>query len=287
MPLANNPVWFVTGSSTGFGRIFVDQALALGHRVVATARNLEQIEGLWTAYGANVFHLALDVTDDAAIVHAVTAAESRFGRIDILVNNAGYGYFGAIEEGVDAEIRAVFATNVFGLVAVTRAVLPGFRRRGSGHVVNLSSIAGLAANPGAGYYAATKHAVEALSEALAQEGAAFGIKVLLVEPGPYRTDFAGRSIRIAPSIDAYAGGPSARNIAAIQSSDGQQDGDPEKAVRLVIDVLGRKEAPLRLVLGTPAIDRAKAKLTGVLHDIEAYEERSRDTAFPADRGLDQ
>jgi NAD(P)-dependent dehydrogenase (short-subunit alcohol dehydrogenase family) len=279
MPLSQNTVWFVTGSSTGFGRIFVDQALALGHRVVATARNLAQIETLWTTHGDNVLRLALDVTDGAAITRSVAEAERRFGRIDILVNNAGYGYFGAIEEGTDAEIRAVFETNVFGLAAITRAVLPGFRQRGFGRVVNLSSIAGLSANPGAGYYAATKHAVEALSESLSFEGEAFGIKVLLVEPGPYRTDFAGRSVKIAPSIGAYADKPSGRNIASVRENDGKQGGDPEKAVRLVIEAVASDNPPLRLVLGSPAIDRAKAKLASVLTDIEAYEERSRNTAF--------
>ncbi|MFB2552577.1 oxidoreductase [Ensifer soli] len=281
MTLPNDAVWFVTGASTGFGRIFVDQALALGHRVVATARNPAQLRDLWTGHGDRVLSLPLDVTDGAAITRAVQEAESRFGRIDILVNNAGYGYFGAIEEGIDADIRAVFDTNVFGLAAVTRAVLPGFRRRGFGRIVNLSSIAGLSANPGAGYYAATKHAVEALSEALAQEGAAFGIRVLIVEPGPYRTDFAGRSIQVAPPVDAYVGGPSGRNIRAIRASNGVQDGDPEKAVRLVLEALAADAPPLRLVLGPVAIDRARAKLAGVLADIDAYEERSRRTTLDA------
>lgn len=279
MTLPYNAVWLVTGASSGFGRIFVDQALALGHRVVATARNLAQIEELWQNYGDAVLRLALDVTDAAAIDRAVNAAEQWFGRIDILVNNAGYGYFAAIEEGIDVEIRAVFETNVFGLAAVTRAVLPGLRQRGFGRIVNLSSIAGLTANPGAGYYAATKHAVEALSEALSHEGAPFGIKVLLVEPGPYRTDFAGRSIRIAPAVNAYANNPSARNIAAIRQNDGKQGGDPEKAIRLVLEALASDDPPLRLVLGPPAIDRARDKLAVVRADIDAFEQRSRRTEY--------
>jgi NAD(P)-dependent dehydrogenase (short-subunit alcohol dehydrogenase family) len=279
MTLPNHATWFITGCSTGFGRIFAEKALRRGDNVVATARSLESLDDLGAGYPDRLLKLALDVTDSSQIVAAVKAAESRFHVIDILVNNAGYGYFAAIEEGSDADIRALFDANVFGLAAVTRAVLPGMRARGYGRIVNLSSIAGLSANPAAGYYAASKHAVEAISEALSHEGAPFGIKVLIVEPGPYRTDFAGRSVKTGEAIDAYAGGPAARNISTILASDGQQDGDPQKAIDLVVDVLDSENAPLRLILGKSAIDRARGKLAWVLEDIARYEDRSVATVF--------
>lgn len=277
MTLPDNATWFISGASTGFGRIFTEKALAAGHRVVATARSVDSLTGLGPS--DRLLILPLDVTDDGQITTAVTAAVRRFGTIDVLVNNAGYGYFAAIEEGGIDDVRALFDTNVFGLAAVTRAVLPHMRRQQFGRIVNLSSIAGLAANPGAGYYAASKHAVEAISEALNHEGAPFGIKVLIVEPGPYRTDFAGRSIRIGSALDAYRDGPSARNIQAILDSSGRQPGDPDRAIDVVFDVLKSDQPPLRLVLGRPAIDRARAKLETVLREIAAYEAVSVDTEF--------
>ncbi|WP_112311269.1 oxidoreductase [Pseudogemmobacter bohemicus] len=269
MTVRDNSVWFITGASTGFGAIFARQALEAGHRVVATARDPGALAALAERGGERVLTLALDVTDDAARRAAVAAAEARFGAIDVLVNNAGFGYLAAQEEGQDAEIRQVFEVNVFALAALTRLVLPGQRARGYGHIVNISSVAGLAAKPGVGYYAATKFAVEALSEALAEEVAEFGIRVLLVEPGPFRTDFAGRSILAAPQIADYHGRVAHQRPASIRAGSGQEDGDPELAVRLVLAQLARDEAPLRLALGAIAVDRALEKLEPLVAELKA------------------
>jgi NADP-dependent 3-hydroxy acid dehydrogenase YdfG len=190
MTSSDRPVWFITGCSTGFGRELVTLLLRQNYRVVATARDVTKISDLVEGHEEDALALPLDVTDTDAIYHAVRQADAKFGRIDVLVNNAGYGYFGALEEGEDTAVRTMFDTNVFGLIDMTKAVLPGMRARRSGFVVNLSSIGGLVAFPGAGYYTATKHAVEALSEAMSQEVASLGIKVLIVEPGPFRTDVA-------------------------------------------------------------------------------------------------
>ncbi len=195
MPQQNAPVWFITGCSTGFGRDLAKLVLEKGWRAVVTARNPDTVQDFNTAYPDRALALKLDVTDPAQVAEAVKKAESSFGRIDVLVNNAGFGYLAAIEEGEDSEVRAMFETNVFGLAAMTRAVLPGMRQRRSGHIVNISSMAGLVGFPGVGYYNATKFAVEGLSEALAKEVEPLGIKVLVVEPGPFRTDWAGRSLK--------------------------------------------------------------------------------------------
>jgi NAD(P)-dependent dehydrogenase (short-subunit alcohol dehydrogenase family) len=180
----NAPVWFITGCSTGFGREIARQVLGRGWRAVVTARNLEQVRDIVTGHKDNALGLSLDVTDKDAIARAVQSAEEEFGRIDVLVNNAGYGYLAAIEEGEDDEVRAMFETNVFGLIDLIKAVLPGMRRRKKGHIVNISSIGGLVSFAATGYYHATKYAVEGLSESLALEVAPLGIKVLIVEPGP-------------------------------------------------------------------------------------------------------
>ncbi|WP_283176682.1 oxidoreductase [Gemmobacter sp. 24YEA27] len=269
MTLKDNSVWFITGASTGFGAIFARQALETGHRVVATARDIRALEPLAARFGERVLPLALDVTDGQAREAAVAGAEARFGAIDVLVNNAGFGYLAAQEEGQDAEIRQVFEVNVFALAALTRLVLPGQRARGYGHIVNISSVAGLAAKPGVGYYAATKFAVEALSEALSEEVAEFGIRVLLVEPGPFRTDFAGRSILSAPQIAAYHGRVAHQRPASIRAGAGQEDGDPERAVQLVLAQLARDDAPLRLALGAIAVDRALEKLEPLVAELKA------------------
>lgn len=276
----DKPVWFITGCSTGFGRDLVGLLLGQGYRVVATARDVTKIAGLVEGHEGQAMALALDVTDADAIHHAVRQAEETFGRIDVLVNNAGYGYMAAIEEGEDAAVRTMFDTNVFGLVDMTKAVLPGMRARHSGFVVNLSSIAGLRAFPGSGYYSATKHAVEALSEALAQEGAPLGIKVLLVEPGPFRTDFAGRSlVRSKTEIEDYDSTVHAR-LRMMAGYSGSQKGDPIRAAQAIIDVVAAPNPPLRLVLGQMALDGAREKLAQVTADIDAWEATTRGADFP-------
>jgi NADP-dependent 3-hydroxy acid dehydrogenase YdfG len=276
------PVWFITGCSTGFGRELVTLLLRQGYRVVATARDVTKIAGLVEGHENEALALALDVTDQDAIHHAVRQAEEKFGQIDVLVNNAGYGYFGALEEGEDAQVRTMFDTNVFGLIDMTKAVLPGMRARRSGHIVNLSSIGGLVAFPGTGYYTATKHAVEALSEALSQEAAPLGIKVLIVEPGPFRTDFAGRSINMSKTvIDDYAS-TSGERRRQTEARNGRQQGDPVRAAQAIIDVVAAPNPPLRLLLGNPAIDIARAKLDKLRADFDAWEEVTRGADYPGD-----
>jgi short-subunit dehydrogenase len=196
------------------------------------------------------------------------------------VNNAGYGYFAAIEEGEDANVRTMFDTNVFGLVDMTKAVLPGMRERHSGFVVNLSSIAGLRAFPGSGYYSATKHAVEAVSESLAQEGAPLGIKVVLIEPGPFRTDFAGRSLIRSKTVIADYDSTVHARLRMMQGYSGTQKGDPLRAAQAIIDVVAAPNPPLRLVLGQVALDGAREKLKLVAADIDAWEETTRGADFP-------
>lgn len=276
----DKPVWFITGCSTGFGRDLVGLLLRQGYAVVATARDVTKIAGLVDGHEDRALALALDVTDQDAIRHAVRQAEEKFGRIDVLVNNAGYGYMAAIEEGEDSAVRTMFDTNVFGLIDMTKAVLPGMRQRRSGFIVNLSSIAGLRAFPGSGYYSATKHAVEAVSESLAQEGAPLGIKVLLVEPGPFRTDFAGRSlIRSKTVIEEYDSTVHAR-LRMMANYSGSQKGDPVRAAQAIIDVVAAPNPPLRLVLGQVALDGAREKLAQVAADIDAWEETTRGADFP-------
>jgi NADP-dependent 3-hydroxy acid dehydrogenase YdfG len=278
----NKPVWFITGCSTGFGRELVTLLLRQNYRVVATARDVTKIADLIQSYDEDALALPLDVTDADAIHHAIRQAEARFGRIDVLVNNAGYGYFGAIEEGEDAAVRTMFDTNVFGLIDVTKAVLPGMRKRRSGFVVNLSSIGGLVAFPGTGYYTATKHAVEAISEALSQEVAPLGIKVLIVEPGPFRTDFAGRSINMSKTVIEDYDETAGERRRATHTRNGRQQGDPVRAAQAIIDVVAHPTPPLRLLLGAPALDGARRKLDRLRADFDAWEETTRGADFPGD-----
>jgi NAD(P)-dependent dehydrogenase (short-subunit alcohol dehydrogenase family) len=202
--LGADAVWFITGCSTGLGRALARTILEGGGRAVVTARDARHVQDLTAGHEGRALALALDVNDPAQVAHAVKQTDATFGSLDVLVNNAGYGYLAAIEEGEDAEIRAMFETNVFGLIAMTKAALPGMRARGRGHIVNISSIGGLVGFPGSGYYNATKFAVEGLSEALAEELKPLGLGVTIVEPGPFRTDWAGRSLRkAAHAIEAY------------------------------------------------------------------------------------
>ena len=242
-------VWFITGSSTGFGRVLAEILLKRGERVAVTARNPDQIQDLVAGYKDTGLALPLDVTESQQIAAAVADAEKFFGRIDVLVNNAGYGYLAAVEEGEENEARAMFETNFFGLVAVTKAVLPGMRARRTGHIVNISSIGGLVANPSTGYYAATKFAVEGLSEALAKEVEPLGIRVTAIEPGPFRTDWAGRSLKVArTAIPDYIGTAGARSHQIAERS-GKQPGDPVRAAEAIITVVEADQPPRNLFLG--------------------------------------
>ena len=276
----DTPVWFITGCSTGFGRELARAVLARGWRVVATARRPEQLDDLVVGQEARALKLRLDVTDHAEVAAAVTAAEDRFGRIDVLVNNAGYGYLAAVEEGEEAAIRAQFDTNVFGLADLIRQALPGMRRRRSGHIVNYSSIGGLVSFGATGYYHASKYAVEGLSESLAIEVAPLGIRVTLVEPGPFRTDWAGRSIVESKTvIDDYAGTAGLRRQQTRDRS-GNQVGDPVRAADAVIAAVTAPEPPLRLLLGAPALDLAYAKLDTLRANFDAWRATTLGADYP-------
>jgi NADP-dependent 3-hydroxy acid dehydrogenase YdfG len=273
-------IWFITGCSTGFGRLLAEEVLGSGGKVIATARKPEQIADLEQKYPQNAKVLALDVTDQAQVDSAVAEGIARFGHVDVLVNNAGYGVTGAIEEVSEAELRPMYETNVFGLLRVTRALLPHLRERRTGHILNLSSIGGVTASPGWGLYQSTKFAVEGLSEALAAELAPLGIHVTLIEPGPFRTDFLGRSgVEAANQIadyDSTAG--SARQY--LNSQSGKQRGDPARAVQAMIKVVESPNPPLRLLLGVGALQRLRAKLDNWQQEIAAWESTTTGADFP-------
>ena len=274
------PVWLITGCSTGFGLELAKLVLARGWNAVVTARDPAKLAPLMDGAGESALALALDVTDARQITAAVAAAEARFGGIDVLVNNAGYGYQASVEEGEEAEIRAQFDANVFGLFALTRAVLPGMRARRRGHVLNVTSVAGFMGFPGSGYYAASKHAVEGWSDALAVEAAPLGIKVTCVEPGPFRTDWAGRSLKQTPSrIADYAETAGAR-LAATAEKSGTQAGDPVRAAQAMIDLTLQAAPPRHLVLGAWGHDAVVAKLRERLAEVESLRETALATDFP-------
>jgi len=283
MPQQNAPVWLITGCSTGFGRGLAKLVLERSWCAVVTARNPDTIQDFTTAYDGRALVLKLDVTDPAQVAQAVQEAESRFGHIDVLVNNAGYGYLAAVEEGEDHEVRAMFEANFFGLAAMTRAVLPGMRQRRSGHIINISSVAGLVGFPGVGYYNATKFAVEGLSEALAKEVEPLGIKVLVVEPGPFRTDWAGRSLKqTGHPIEAYTETAGTRR-AAISGGSGRQAGDPLRAAEAMIQAVESETPPLHLVLGRMALENARAKFERMGRDFDQWEQTTLGADFPEDR----
>lgn len=277
--MTEKKVWFITGCSTGLGRDLAEVLLEQGYRVVATARRLDSIADLAERFPANARIASLDVTDRDEITAAVEKAIEEFGRIDVLVNNAGYGLLGAIEEPSTDQIRAQFDTNVFGAVDVMRVVLPQMRRQTSGHVLNMSSVAGFIASGSAGYYAATKFALEALSEALAQETADHGIRVTIVEPGPFRTDFGGRSLSgpEGQMPDVYPG--TQKFLDYFAEVDRKQVGDPRKAAQVMIDVVESAEPPLRLPLGELCITRIVSELEKVRADIAPWREAGIATAF--------
>jgi NAD(P)-dependent dehydrogenase (short-subunit alcohol dehydrogenase family) len=283
----SDKIWFITGCSAGFGRELAQQVLERGDRAVLTARNPAQIDAPVAQHGDRALVLPLDLTDEATIEKAVADAEAHFGRIDVLVNNAGYGYFSAIEEGEDVEIRRQFETNVFGLFSLTRHVLPGMRQRRSGHIVNFSSIGGLMAFAATGYYHATKFAVEGFSESLAAEVKPLGLEVTIVEPGRFRTDWAGRSvIESRTTIDDYAETAGARRAAA-RAYSGKQPGDPVRGAAAIIEAVDADRPPLRLLLGSEAYQLALSHLDTMRETIEAWRDLTISADFPRDQALDQ
>jgi NAD(P)-dependent dehydrogenase (short-subunit alcohol dehydrogenase family) len=273
-------VWFITGASRGFGLEITREALSRGDSVVATARDLRAVLDAIPDADDRLLAVALDVSDPDQISAAVDAAIDRFGRIDALVNNAGRGLVGSVEETSDAEARAIFDVNVFGLLAITRAVLPHMRAQRSGLVVNLSSVGGFVAWPGWGVYSATKFAVEALSEAMTHELAPLGIRSVAIEPGPFRTNFLdGSSLAIAHTeIDDYASTGGAARTWATDSNYGQQ-GDPLKAAKVIVDLADRDDLPERIQLGTNAFEDVAAKLTRTARDQEQWRAVSLSTDF--------
>jgi len=273
-------VWFITGCSTGFGRELATLALKRGDRVVVTARDPGKVADIAASHPEQALALRLDVNSKAEVAEAAKQAESRFGRIDVLVNNAGYGYLAAIEEGEDEPVRAMFETNVFGLVDMTKAVLPGMRARRSGHIVNISSIGGLVGFAATGYYHATKYAVEGLSDSLAAEVEPLGIKVIVVEPGPFRTDWAGRSIQQSATrisdYDATAG----ERRKQTEARSGNQPGDPVRGAQAIITAVLSENPPRHLLLGRPALELARKKLEALRADFDAWEDVTAGADYP-------
>ena len=272
--------WFITGAASGFGHAFAEHALALGHNVVATARDAGRLADLVALAPDRVLATPLDVDAAGAAEAAVEAAVARFGRIDVLVNNAGYGVVGALEETSDADLRALMNTNFFGAMAVTRAALPVLRAQKSGAIVNISSLGGQLSFAGFSAYSASKFALEGASEALAQEVAPFGIKVLIVEPGQFRTQLAGSGMRHMPVIEAYQPVVGATREFA-HSMHNTQAGDPRKAAVAIAKALEAGHTPLRLQLGGDSVDAVRAHAQALLKDIEAWEALSRSTDFDA------
>ena len=274
-----NKVWFITGCSTGFGRELAKEALSKGYNVVVTARKPEQVADIVAAYPENALALALDVTVPQQIKEAVNAAIDRFGRIDVLVNNAGIGYFGAIEESEEEEVRRMFEINFFGLAHMTNAVLPYMRKQRSGHILNVASIGGLRSFPAVGFYNATKYAVDGLSEALSKEVAPLGIKVTVICPSGFRTDWAGRSANNTKiKIEDYAT-TAGKNMSDLRGYSGNQPGDPVKAARAMIQVTETENPPLRLLLGAAALKGARLKLEELRKDFDEWAEVSTGADF--------
>lgn len=272
-------VWFITGSSTGFGRCLTEELLAQGYRVAATLRSPDVLNDLREWYPDTLITPRVDVTKPEETKAAVAETVGKWGRIDVLANNAGYGQGGMIEDVPMEEVRSVFETNVFGAVETIRAVLPTMRAQQGGVILNLSSIVGLVAYRGSGYYAATKHALEAISEALSVEVAPWGIKVVAVEPGPYRTDFAGRSFKWPstrmPEYDALY----EKVFEIYAKMDGTQAGDPVAAVRLLIEVAECEEPPLRLPLGAFAFEEISLYIEALEADRGKWKEKLLATDF--------
>jgi len=284
MSTKKSRVWLITGASTGLGRKLAEAVLAHGDRVVATARKKETVADLEQQYPDHARAVRLDVTDLAQVKASVEAAIDAFGHIDVLVNNAGYGLLGAVEEVSDAQIRQQFETNLFGLLNVTRAVLPLLREQKSGHILNITSVGGQVSFPTFGMYHGTKYAIEGISESLAKEVAPFGIKVTIVEPGAFKTDFATRSLARAEQIAAYE----PLYEALLKAFEGGVYGDPARAAQAMIKVVEAEEPPLRLALGADALHLIRQKFDAELEEYKRWESVTVATAFenPADGARD-
>jgi NAD(P)-dependent dehydrogenase (short-subunit alcohol dehydrogenase family) len=275
-----NKVWLITGCSTGFGRELAKEVLSSGDKVVVTARKTEDIKDIVAEYPDTSIALTLDVTKASDIAATVSDAVAKFGRIDVLVNNAGIGYFGAIEESEDDEVRRMFEINFWGLANVTKAVLPHMRAQRSGHIINIASIGGLVGFPAVGFYNATKFAVDGYSEALSKEVAHLGIKVTVVCPSGFRTDWAGRSANnSAIVIDDYKESAGA-NKDNIRGYSGNQPGDPVLAAKAIVKAVESSEPPLHLLLGAAALKGATNKLQVLKKDYDAWAETTTGADAP-------
>ena len=273
-------VWFITGCSTGFGHALAKELLENGYRVAVTARNIDQVKDMVSAYPETSIALTLDVTNHNQIKAAVEATIAHFGQIDVLVNNAGIGYFAAVEESEEEEVRKMFEINVFGLASMTQAVLPQMRKQRSGHILNIASIGGLRAFPGIGFYNATKFAVDGLSESLSKEVAPLGIKVTIIAPSGFRTDWAGRSAKNSSiQIEDYAN-TAGKNMGDIRGYSGNQPGDPVQAAKAMILVTETENPPLRLLLGKNALKGGRLKLDELKQDFDAWADVTEGADFP-------
>ena len=277
---ARDKVWFITGCSTGFGRELAKMILDRGYQAVVTARNPAKVEDIAAGRTDRSLVLELDVTDPVEVDASVKSAAKHFGRIDVLLNNAGIGYFGAAEESDEAEIRRMFEINFFGLSRMTRAVLPIMRTQRSGHFVNISGIGGLRSYPTLAYYNATKHAVEGFSESLSLEVAPLGIKVTIVEPSGFRTDWAGRSAGESKTRIADYASTAGQNLQNLRSNSGKQAGDPVRAAAAIISAVESPNPPLRLLLGKAALKGARGKLDMLKKDFDAWEKTTVEADFP-------
>jgi len=276
---SNNKVWLITGCSTGFGRAFAKTVLAGGYSVAVASRKTSDIQDIVDAYPNTALAVKLDVSKTDEIKAAVKATIDRFGKIDVLLNNAGIGYFGAIEESDDVETRRMFEINFFGLANLTKEVLPHLRSQKSGHIINVASIGGLTSYPALAYYNATKYAVDGFSEALSKEVSHLGIKVTIVAPGAFRTDWAGRSANeTIGNIADYKTIAEAAKV-WLRNKNGNQPGDPVKAAEAVIKVVESPNPPLRLLLGNDAMEAARAKLIVLAKDFDEWESTTVNVNF--------
>ena len=273
-------VWLITGCSTGLGRALAKVALVQGYRVAVTARKPDSVRDIAKGFGKRAITLQLDVTNRDEAEGAVAETEKVFGKIDVLVNNAGVGYFGAIEESEEIEVRRMFEINVFGLARMTHLVLPGMRARRSGHIINVASIGGLRASPAIGYYNATKFAVVGFSEALALETAPLGIHVTVVEPSGFRTDWAGRSAKESPKHIPDYEETAGANRKTLRESSGRQRGDPVRAAEAMIKAVESDNPPLHLLLGKAALKGANLKMQMLREQIDASAETAIGADFP-------
>ncbi|MBN8618903.1 MAG: SDR family NAD(P)-dependent oxidoreductase [Anaerolineae bacterium] len=278
--MTSERVWFITGVSAGLGRALAEVVLEAGERVVGTVRQAEQVSAFEALKPGASAALVMDVREAEQVNAAVRGAIERFGRIDVLVNNSGHGMLGAIEEVSDAEARALFDVNVFGVLNVLRAALPAMRAQRSGFVINMSSQGGVRSFPGSGHYCASKHALEAISDSLAIELADSGVNVLIVEPGPFRTEFAGRSMVVSEQVIEDYASTSGMRRATLKNVDGKQKGDPVRAARAILQAVNAPQPPRRLALGADALSVMREKVGQMQKDWETWEEVSLKADYP-------